>query len=254
MRCTLDRVVTSDRRCRNCLSDIWCPDRYDLIFIDLDEADAAGVTGFSASNTIRQQGYNTDTPIVGWSSIHEVGSHLCFPSPFSHSHQCHVRVHLSILDLLRRDSLWREEVEKNTCGSVAVAVCVCVCVCVCVQGTYVYRVGVVVFQAGGIQEVQVRATESGINDVIGKPFNVKNVSDMIVTWGTLRVEPLPQVVISPTSLLSSSPPLPTSVAGCQLCRSRHPYHPSFAPLGAIRAAADPFLHRMVVAQFWPAVV
>lgn len=41
--------------------------------------------------------------------------------------------------------------------------------------------------------MQDQATESGINDVIGKPFNKRNVVDMILTWGTLRVEPLPQV-------------------------------------------------------------
>lgn len=52
-------------------------DRYDLIFIDLDSTDASGVTGFAASNTIRQQGLNTDTPIVGWSSCAEVGDGAC---------------------------------------------------------------------------------------------------------------------------------------------------------------------------------
>lgn len=90
--------------------------RYNLIFIDLDPE--GGANGFEAANTVRQQGLNTDTPIVGWSSCAE---------------------------------------------------------------------------PGGIAEVQERATESGINDVIGKPFNKKNVVDMILTWGTLRVEPLPQL-------------------------------------------------------------
>lgn len=86
--------------------------RYDLIFMELDPAANASSDGFSVSETIRGQGLNKDTAIVGWASSDRQNE---------------------------------------------------------------------------------RATASGINEVIVKPFNKANIEEMVATWGGLRVEPLPQL-------------------------------------------------------------